>query len=352
MALRFTKKLFALFFVLLASFSCMDYGPMDEQDFGFGTGDEGLFVVNEGNFNYGNSTLYYYIPSQKKVVEKVFRRANGIDLGDSANSMVVRNGLGYVVVNNSGVIFVIDVSSFKVVGMIKGFTSPRSIHLLSDSKAYVTDMYSGGLYIVDLRERKITGRVDTGAHASTEQMVQEGDYVFVSCWVADDKILVIDSNADEVVDEITVGVGPASLAIDRNGKLWTLCDGGYGSVRDSQGLYRIDTETLEVEESFLFGPWDYPSKMCIDGEGGALYFINGSLWRMDVEAGDLPTTPFLQAAQGQTLYGLSVDPVNSDVYVADPLDFSQPGIVYRYSQSGTLLDSFGVGIIPGSFCFR
>ncbi len=51
-------------------------------------------------------------------------------------------------------------------------------------------------------------------------------------------------------------------------------------------------------------------------------------------------------------YGLTVNPVNSEVYVADAIDYVQPGVILRYSPEGELLDEFKVGIIPGAFCWK
>ena len=69
---------------------------------------EGLFICNEGNFQYGNATLSYYDPATKSVQNEVFYRSNAMKLGDVAQSMVVRDGIGWIVVNNSHVIFAID----------------------------------------------------------------------------------------------------------------------------------------------------------------------------------------------------------------------------------------------------
>ena len=161
----------------------MDYGPYEVEDFGI-TGS-GLFITNEGNFMYGNASLSYYDPEKKQVENEIFFRANGFKLGDVAQSMVIRDGIGWIVVNNSGVIYAIDIDTFKEVGRIEGFTSPRYIHFLSDEKAYVTQIWDPRIYIVNPRTYEITGYIQTDMDfetGSTEQMVQYDKYVFTNCW--------------------------------------------------------------------------------------------------------------------------------------------------------------------------
>lgn len=337
--------------------ACMKYGPMDQEDFDFGPSGTGLFIVNEGNFMYGNASLTYYVPSTEKVENEVFARSNGINLGDVAQSMTIHNGLGYIVVNNSGIIFVIDIDTFEVVGTIGTFTSPRYIHFVSDTKAYVTQLWDNRIAIVNPITLQITGYIETPMTAgkeSTEQMVQYGKYVFTNCWSYNDRILVIDSEEDKVVDEIKVGIQPTSLVIDRWDKIWTITDGGYeGSPYgyEAPALYRIDARTRTVEQKFTFELGQSGSELTLNGTRDTLYFINEGVWRMDVSEDRFPLRPFLPY-KGTKFYGLTVDPVTSEVYVADAIDYSQPGIVYRYSADGDLLDSFRAGIIPGSFCFK
>lgn len=316
---------------------------------------DGLFIVNEGNFMYGNASLSYYVPSRKHVWQEVFYRANGEVLGDVAQSMTIHKGRGYVVVNNSGVVFVIDINTMELVSLINdGLLSPRYVHFVSDSKAYVTDLYAGRITVFDPRTNTVTGRINTGTHMSTEQMVQYGKYVFVNCWSYDRVILVIDTDTDTVVDEIDVGVQPTSLVLDKHGKIWTVTDGGYEDSPygwEEPMLCRIDAATRTVERRFLFDKNESASEVCLNGDRDTLYFINESVWRMDVTAGALPAEPFLPY-KGTKYYGLAVNPVNSEVYVADAIDYVQSGMIYRFSPTGELLDTFRSGITPGAFCFR
>ena len=216
--------------MLLAGCMKWDYGTTEE----FSASGRGLFVTNEGNFQYGNATLSYYDPKTKRVENEVFFRANGFKLGDVAQSMTVRDGVGWIVVNNSHVIFAIDIDTFREVGRITDLTSPRYIHFLSDEKAYVTQIWDNRIFIVNPKRYEITGYIEcpgmTMESGSTEQMVQYGKYVYVNCWSYQNRILKIDTETDEVVDELTVGIQPTSLVMDKNHKLWTITDGGYEGV--------------------------------------------------------------------------------------------------------------------------
>lgn len=325
-----------------------------DEDFDRGSG-EGLFIVSEGNFGSGNASLSYYAIDEKTVENEIFARANSMLLGDVAQSMTVRGDVGYIVVGKSGVIFMIDVNTFKIKGDIRGFTSPRYIHFLSDTKAYVTDLFAARIAIVDPTELTITGYVDTRGHTSTEQMVQYGKYVFTNCWSYDNTILVIDTETDLVVGEIAVGKQPTSLVIDKFDKIWVMTDGGYEGSEygwEEPALYRIDAPTRQIEKTFTFDRDDSPSELCLNGAGDLLYFINRSVWRMDISDESLPSVPFLPYRTGTRYYGLGVDPLTSEVYIADAIDYAQSGVIYRFTAGGELTDTFRVGIIPGAFCFR
>ena len=190
--------------------------------------------------------------------------------------------------------------------------------------------------------------------ASTEQMVQIGKYVFTNCWSYQNRVLKIDSEKDEVVDQITIGIQPNSLVTDKFGRLWTITDGGYeNSVYgyEAPSLYCIDPDSMTVLKRFEFKLGDSPSELQTSGNKETLYWINDDIWRMNVEADNIPQQPFIPF-QKTKFYGLTVNPENEEVYVADAIDYSQQGMIYRYSPKGELLDSFYVGVTPGAFCWK
>lgn len=328
---------------------CIDYGAPALERFDT-SGSSGLFILNEGNFMYGNASMSYYDLDSGECMNDIFLRANGAKLGDVAQSMTIHGGRGYVVVNNSGVVYAIDLSTFEVRGVIRNLVSPRYMLFLSDEKAYVTDLYAALISIVDPRTNAVVGSIDTGSHKSTERMVRFGRYVFVCCWSYDDTVLVIDSQTDEIVREIKVGRQPDSIVLDSNGKVWCLCGGGLSA--DAQAsLWRIDAERQTVERSFRFDENRAPSNLCIDGSGENLYFLNDDVMTMTVDADSLPAEPLIDN-HGTIYYGLAVDSHNGDIYVADAVDYVQDGTVCRYTRFGEFVGSFRVGITPGAFCFK
>lgn len=186
-------------------------------------------------------------------------------------------------------VFAVDPDTFREVGRITNLTSPRYIHFVSDEKAYVTQIWDNRIFIVNPKRYEITGYIEcpdmTAESGSTEQMVQYGKYVFVNCWSYQNRILKIDTETDRIVGQLTVGIQPASLAMDRNNKLWTVTDGGYeGSPYgyEAPSLYRIDAETFSVEKQFRFRKGDSPSEMQLNGTRDTLYWIDRDVWRMPV----------------------------------------------------------------------
>ncbi|WP_418424116.1 YncE family protein [Alistipes sp.] len=353
---RILRYILSAVLCLTAFGGCMkwDYGTKED----FAASGTGLFITNEGQFQYGNASLSYYDPETRQVENEVFKRANGFKLGDVAQSMTIRDGVGWVVVNNSHVIFAIDINTFKEVGRITNLSSSRYIHFISDEKAYVTQLWDNRIFIVNPKRYEITGYIECPDMAmesgSTEQMVQYGRYVFVNCWSYQNRILKIDTETDRVVDELVVGIQPTSLVMDKNYKLWTITDGGYeGSPYgyEAPSLYRIDAATFRIEKQFKFKLGDQPSEVRINGTGDRLYWINDDIWSMDVDEERVPVRPFL-ASRGTKYYGLTVNPRNGEVYVADAIDYQQQGIIYRYTADGKPVDEFYVGVAPGAFCWK
>ena len=352
-------QLSILLFAFLLSFSsCMkdNLAPITQ----FSTSHDGVFIPCEGNFMYGNASLSYYDKNTKTVENQVFYRANGIPIGDVLQSVTISDSLAYLVVNNSGKIYVVNKNTFQYVNKITELVSPRYIRFITPSKAYVSDMYSRNIYVVNPHTCMVdkTINIDDGSgeyfRHSSEQMIVYDSLVFVNSWSYDDKILVINANTDELISQIEVLKQPHRMVMDRNGKLWILCDGGYAGsdYSGTPGLVKVDAATRTVERIFEFPIGDFPSEIAMNGTGDTIYYCNNHIYRFQVDSDDITSDVFFENPRGRLYYGLGVDPVNSDVYVADAIDYMQSGVVYRLNAAGEEIDNFKVGIIPNGFCFK
>ena len=333
--------------------------------------DGGVLILCEGNFNAGNSTLSYYSPTEKKVENGVFRRVNGIPLGDTGQSISIFDGKVFITVENSGVIWALDEKTFKVKGRLTASSSnhiinPRYIHKVYKDKAYVTDLFSPYINIFNPQTMEYKGSISVegislNGYSSTEEMVQYDKYVFVNCWSYSKKILVIDSEKDQLVNTIELDSWqPKSMVVDDLGQLWVITDGGYKMTGEGFGdniphLYRIDALSQRIELDIPLGTDQSNVQLALSSNKEVLYILNNDLYRMKVTDETFPSTPFIKApvsnGKSDFLYGVGVNPVNDEVYVADAIDYSQSGVVYRYSSQGQLLDQFRVGITPNHFAF-
>ena len=308
--------------------------------------DRGVYVINEGNFQWGNASVSHFDAATGEVVEDLYAPANGEALGDVLQSMTLHDGKAYLVVNNSDKVEVVDPATFVSSATITGFASPRYLLPVSASKAYVSDLQSGSIAVVDLQANSITGSIPCAGW--TEMMALVGSEVFVTNQTRR-YVYVIDTATDAIVDSIAVSRGGNSLVLDADGALWVACSGGTGTA---PALYRIDPVSHNVDATFpLPSSADSPSRLTMNGDGTVLYFLNTDVFRMAITDDALPSVPFV-AADGRNFYGLGVDPNSGVVHAADALDFTQRGVVHRYGADGASLGTFYAGRIPSAFIFH
>jgi DNA-binding beta-propeller fold protein YncE len=247
-------------------------------------------------------------------------------------------------------------------------SNPRYIHFLSDTEAYVTDLYAPYITIFNPQSMAYIASISTQqpaafGYCSTEQIVQYGHEVFTNCWSYSNRLLVLDTERDALADVIELtGWQPKSMALDARGKLWVVTDGGYETDEDSFGdniphLYRIDAATHQIELDQTLDTDEGNVQLATNHDATVLYLINNDIYRMSITDNHLPVRPFIQAERNDRgirhkLYGIGVDPHNGDIYVGDAVDYGQSGVVRRYNSEGSLIDQFRVGINPNGFAFK
>ena len=329
---------FPLLVLLLLVASCEPAPPeVEPEDRIF---QDGILVLNEGNYNWGNASLDH-IPTGEAPAHSVYQEMQGLPLGDVAQSLLVLDSSLFVVVNNSGKVLRLHTTNLELEGELAGLVSPRYLLPVAGKKAYISDLYADALSVVDLEQMTVLGSIPTGTW--TEEMLLADGKVFV-CMMGSNKVAVVDPSTDRITDSVGVGLEPNSLVRDAEGKVWVLCSGGMEEAHGQ--LVRLDPVSLQVEETFEFeNVADSPRELDIFRDGRTLYFLKQDLYAMDIAAAELPSRP-LFPSEGRNLYRLHSGQ-DGFVYVTDAIDFVQAGRLLQIDAQGGLVQSWPAGAIPG-----
>jgi YVTN family beta-propeller protein len=343
------SAIFILPFLLLTACSLFDNGSKNNSTAGSLSGRDGVFIINEGNFNAGNGSLSFFAFDSLKTYNDLFSSVNSRPLGDVPYSMAVSDDKAYIVVNNSGKIEVADVNTLKSLATITGLNSPRNILFISSTKAYVTSLWSTEMSVVNLVSDSVKGSIRL--RRSSEAILKSGDKAYISCWVSGSEIMVVNTVTDQVIDSIAVGHEPESMVFDKNDRLWVLCSGGYSGEYFPE-LISINTSTGTIDKRLVFpSKSQYPTTLRINNTGDTLFYLENGIWMMPVASAFLPDHPLVKS-MGRTFYKLGVRGTPKEIFATNVLDYTQRGYLLRFAKDGTVIDSSRTDIIPGDLFFK
>ncbi len=334
-------------------------------------GESGFFIVNEGAFNGSNTSLSFYDRKADVVTNNIiFTLAH--PLGDQTQSMTIFENKGYIVVQNSSKIEVIDVNNFTSATTItEGLPSPRYFIGISSSKAYVSDWGANGVTgtvkVIDLTTNKVTKTISTGI--GSNRMLKVGNLVYVTntggfnneTFVSykDNTVKVIDTTTDAVVETITIGDNPNSIQLDKDDNIWVASSGstvydenfGIDEAESTKGsISKISSDNIETlrltVDNFSFSNI---GNLGISPDGATLYYIyDNAVYSLSNTATSLPTTAF----KSKDYYGLAIDPFNGNIIGCVAPNFSSAGSIDVYDASGSLIKTSTVGIAPNGCAFK
>ncbi|MDX2444905.1 MAG: hypothetical protein QNK30_14005 [Bacteroidales bacterium] len=351
------RRLLFLSFVIIFSASCNkeESKPLDT---GF---LHGVFVVNEGGYASNNGSITYIDTDSSLIYYNLFEQVNNRSTGDVIQSFTVFEDMGFIVANNSQKVEVVDLETFASIGTVLGADYPRYFLGISNNKGYLSDgAFNGNILVIDLTTFMISGQIVVGN--GPENMVQSGDLVFVANsggWTSDSTVSVINSLDDLVVKTLKVGDNPTDMVVDANGKVWVLCKGKVSYDQNwnvigetSSRLMQINPNDYSITKDFeigIKGDFFNPVRIAISKDGNTIYYVEAEgIYKHTVSDANTSNQVYIKGS----FYGLDLDPKEGIIYALKANGFDADGYLYRYEESGTLVDSIKVGIGPNGANFN
>ncbi len=338
-------------FLLLISFAIIFAGCNNKNDINNPITEvtKGIVVVNEGLFGQNNSSITYYNLKDKKVTQDAYANSNnGNKLGDTANDMKISGGKGYIVVNQSKKVEVVDIKNFTSAGAVD-FTnlgSPRSICIVN-ADAYVTT-YGNNVVKFNTATLNVLKEIPVGS--KPEGIVYNSGYLFVanSGWGSGSTVSVIKTSADSSVKSIAVGVNPRVMLTDSK-YVYAVCSDNYFSPTGRKGIYKIEVSSLTLKDSLIFT--DAPSDATI-GDGEIFLIHNAGIATIDLTNFTVTNDSLISSQTvnplGYGIYSIAYDSESNLLYLGNPKDYTQNGEVAFFDLSGKEKGRFATGINPGT----
>ncbi len=318
--------------------------------------DSGVYIVNEGNFNFGNGDVSVYDPELQTISNGLFKTANGFAPGDVLQSIFVKDSLAYLVINNGQKIIVTYFPSFQFVRSISmPGASPRYFLPVNDSIAYVSELYAKKIWLVNYIAGNVVGQISVNGW--TERMYKVGETVVVQQRTVSLQpgsvaaVLKINTLTNTVTHQLTFGKQNVnSVAVDKFNRIWLALDEDTASAQPAS-IACLASDLSVIKEFDFSGSNNHPSALACSADGESVIYYNRHLIRLHFSDVTLPNTPFIDCS-GKNVYAVSVNPKNGEVYLSDALDYLQKSSIERYSATGVRLHSFNAGIISSNFYFH
>ena len=355
--MKFKKLVVA---ALVSTFLFVSCEPDDNFETPLGNYDNGVLILNQGGFLKGNASVSYLSEDFLTQQNNIFYLVNPtLTLGDTGQDIGLYQDLAFIVLNVSNKIEVVNRYTMAHVATISsGLDNPRYI-AFSNGKAFVTNWGDGGstsddyVAVINLTNYSVSSSISVAE--GSEKIIASNSKLYVAHqggYGYGKTISVINGSDNTLSTTINTGDVPNSLEIN-GGSLYVLCGGkpSYSGSETAGSLVKINLSNNTVSSTLNFPDKTHPSNLDIVNSD-MYYTIRSAIYKSTLSATTLPTASlFTTTAQG--VYGVYSFAVQNDkIYVGDAGNYSANGKVYIYSSTGTLENSYTVGVIPAGFYFN
>ncbi|MBK8809033.1 MAG: hypothetical protein IPO21_21345 [Bacteroidales bacterium] len=290
------------------------------------------YIVNEGGYNTNTGEITQYNKLTKETKNDYFNIVNSKTLGDIAQSMHLsyKNELGFIVVNNSQKIEIVNLKDFKSVGKITGLSYPRYCITADNdtTRLFITNgngITNNYVYIADIKSKTLTDSIKVGK--GPERLMKLNDKLFVlnsGAYEKDSTISIININNKTVDTTITVKDRPIDMGKGSAwSDLWVFCKGNTDYDSNNKPINKTNSFLVLVDhlEDSVIKKVDLGFQIDCNGSnvmamniyGQIIYFINNGICKYDILADKIETN-FIEG----NFYGIDVDPETGYIWASEP----------------------------------
>jgi len=289
---------------------------------------EGMFVVCEGDYGKANGDITFFCSDLFQSAKSLYYDVNGVALGDVIESFAIADTLGFIVVNNSQKVTVVDMRDFTHIKTINGFSYPRSVVRADENSIYVSNGngYSDNyIYKIDLSTLTKADSLEVTSGPEKLLVVNSKVYAAIAGGWKNDGNTVVEINPASftIVGNYEVASVPLDIVNDKNNNLWVYCKGvasydeNWNASYSNSGISLINTSTKAVK-SFPLSSMSASgvNNIAASSDGSIIYYLNDGLYSMSVTNTDLPA----QKLSENLYYGIDVDPNSGHIICLDAVN--------------------------------
>lgn len=333
---------------------------------------KGFFLLNEGNMGSNKASLDYFDSESGNYYLNIFPSINPNvqhELGDVGNDLQIYGSKMYAVINNSGMVEVMDVATGKHLNAI----TVQNCRYITFHKGYAyISSYNGPVKIepdaplgcvvkVDTVTMREVGRVTVGYQP--EEMVVRNNKLYVANSGGyrvpnyDNTISVIDLNDfTKEQKRIPVAINLHRMELDSDENI-------YVSSRGDNKYTPSSTYVIGKKDEIVKN-YNLPcSEMAVIGDSIYLYSVEWSQTSqkntisyaiINTKTQQVVSNSFITDGSEKQIvmpYGLAINPQTRDIYVTDAKDYVNPGVLYCFDKTGKRKWAVVTGSAPAHIAF-
>ncbi|AZQ62296.1 hypothetical protein EI427_08610 [Flammeovirga pectinis] len=332
-------------------------------------GSTGFYVSNSGNLSEGNGSITGVVQNgeESTVSQRVFKSANGADLGGITEGFYTDGAIGILSVQAADKIEILDIKTMirRFDPISEGIVTPRystkegnfayttvwgpyeSDWTLKNSKVVVINTSTG----LQVNEFKVGG----GAEGIT--IYDSKIYVAIS---NSTNVEVYNISSFELEATIDVKAAPQHFVIDGENNLWVSTSAGYlfPAPADTEiGIAKLNTTDNTVASKVQYSGIGKDGDIQLSSDGKSIYVLGsddayqGPSTTEVVSFGINDSSIGSAVISGEYFKGIGVNPSNGNIHVAVAQSFSESGSFRIYSNDGDMITEQPTGVGPFHFVF-